>query len=313
MADMDLRQVRYFLAVTREGNFSRAAQRLGVTQPALSRAVRALERTVGAELFVRGPRTARLTDVGHVLAAEVADIDERAQAALTAARRAASRPTPLRVAVRGCDAPLAGRAVAACRELLAQEPVEAELVVTDPVAQPGAVRSGACELGLIRMPFDSRELHHDVWWTEPRVALVAADHPLATRAEADLADLADDPVVIGPAADDKERAYWAGADRQPRPWREGPRVRDSLEITAAVALGQAIAFVPASIVAQQGVHAGISQLRVRGLSPSSLALAWHESDTSTAVARFVQLMHRMSPLTGRVSQGAHPQGASAAR
>ncbi|CAM5697624.1 LysR family transcriptional regulator [Streptomyces fumanus] len=284
---MDLRQIRYFLAVARERNFTRAAQRLAMTQPALSRAIRSLEHTVGADLFVRTPRSVELTDVGRVLAAEVTGLDTRAANALREARRAA-RDTgrPLRLAVRGCDGALAGRLVEQCAARAPGQKVE--LVLTDPVAQPAAVRSGACDLALIRAPFDAWELESETWLTEPRVAVVAAGHPLADRTEVSLADLAGEPVVMGPVASERERAYWAGADLEDRPWREGPAVRDSLEILAAVAFGQAIAFVPRSMLPPQASTGGVAVLRVRDLSPSSLRLTWHEPSVSRAVAHFVR-------------------------
>ncbi|MET8870386.1 LysR family transcriptional regulator [Nonomuraea sp. NPDC004580] len=70
MSDVEIRQLRYFIAVAEERNFTRAAERLLMTQPALSRAIRALEREVGAELLVRSPGDVGLTPAGRVLLAE---------------------------------------------------------------------------------------------------------------------------------------------------------------------------------------------------------------------------------------------------
>ncbi|MEV5018719.1 LysR family transcriptional regulator [Streptomyces sp. NPDC053780] len=290
---MDLRQIRYFLAVARERNFTRAARELTMTQPALSRAIRALEQTVGADLFVRGPRSVELTDVGRVLLAEVSGLDARATAALHRARRAARAPSrPLRLAVRGCDGGLARRLLRECAVRVPGQKVE--LVLTEPLAQPAEVRSGRCDLALIRAPFSAWGLESETLLTEPRVALVPMDHPLADRAEAGLDELAGEPVVMGPVASEQERVYAAGADLRDRPWREGPTVRDSLDILPTVGFGQGIAFVPRSVLPADTHPWGIETVRVRDLSPNSLCLVWHEASNSRAVARFVQLTLEVS-------------------
>ncbi|MFC8872765.1 LysR family transcriptional regulator [Streptomyces sp. NPDC057148] len=290
---MDLRQIRYFLAVARELNFTRAARELTMTQPALSRAIRALEQTVGADLFVRGPRSVELTDVGRVLMAEVSGLDARATTALHRARQAARAPSrPLRVAVRGCDGGLARRLLRECAVRIPGQKVE--LVLTEPLAQPAAVRSGGCDLALVRAPFSAWGLESETLLTEPRVALVPMDHPLADRAEVGLDELAGEPVVMGPVASEQERVYAAGADLRDRPWREGPTVRDSLDILSTVGFGQGIAFVPRSVLPADTHPWGIETVRVRDLSPNSLRLVWHEASTSRTVARFVRLMLEVS-------------------
>ncbi|MFI1675871.1 LysR family transcriptional regulator [Streptomyces sp. NPDC020607] len=290
---MDLRQIRYFLAVAHERNFTRAARQLAMTQPALSRAIRTLEHMVGAELFVRGPRSVELTDVGRVLMTEVSGLDERVASALREVQRAAQNATPpLRLAVRGCDGGLAGRLVEECAARLPGQRVD--LVFTEPLAQPAAVRSGACELALIRVPYGAWELASESWLSEPRVALLPVDHPLAHRAEVNLDELAGETVVMGPVASEQERAYGAGVDLRDRPWREGPAIRDSLEILSTVGFGQAIAFVPRSVLPADTHPWGIKMVRVRDLSPSTLQLVWHESSTSRAVARFVRLALEVS-------------------
>src|SRR4051794_34876815 len=86
--DIDLRQLRYFVAVAEERNFTRAAGRLGMTQPALSRAISALEHSVGVPLLVRDHRDVRPTAAGRVLFDEARDLDDLVRAAVTRAVRA---------------------------------------------------------------------------------------------------------------------------------------------------------------------------------------------------------------------------------
>ncbi|MEV0478820.1 LysR family transcriptional regulator, partial [Streptomyces prunicolor] len=92
MADVDLRLLRYFIAVCEEGGFSRAARRLGMTQPALSRAVRTLEAAVGVELVVRTAQTVEITEAGILLLEEARELDERALAAVERVRTASRAP-----------------------------------------------------------------------------------------------------------------------------------------------------------------------------------------------------------------------------
>src|SRR5947209_7275862 len=99
---IELRHLRYFAAVVEEGTFTAAADRLGMTQPALSRAVRALEREFGSALLRRGQAGVEPTAAGAVLFREAKGIDESVSAAVTRARRAVGGPR-LRVTARGCD------------------------------------------------------------------------------------------------------------------------------------------------------------------------------------------------------------------
>lgn len=92
MRDLDLRKVRYFLAVAEQLNFGRAAEALHIAQPVLSRQVRALERDLGAALFVRGPRGTALTPAGEQLLADAPGlIDEAAAIRRRVARAARAR------------------------------------------------------------------------------------------------------------------------------------------------------------------------------------------------------------------------------
>jgi DNA-binding transcriptional LysR family regulator len=88
VAGVDLRLLRYFVAVAEEGGFSGAARRLGMTQPALSRAVRSLEAAVGVGLVVRAPGAVVVTEAGGVLLEEARDLDDRVRAAVGRVRAA---------------------------------------------------------------------------------------------------------------------------------------------------------------------------------------------------------------------------------
>ncbi|MCW2914656.1 MAG: hcaR [Actinomycetia bacterium] len=178
--DIDLRQLRYFVAVAEERNFTRAATRLAMTQPALSRAIRALEDSVGTALFVRLHRDVQLTAAGTVLFDEARGIDELTQAAVARAARAGRERPRLRVAARACEITALDHLVRTYHARFPQEqPPEAVFVNWQ--TRTDALRNGEADVGLLRRPFDDHGLDSDLLWTEPRVTLLSAGHPLASR------------------------------------------------------------------------------------------------------------------------------------
>jgi DNA-binding transcriptional LysR family regulator len=92
--DLDLRKLRYFLAVAEDLSFTRAARRLHITQPVLSRQIRTLETQLGAQLFVRDSPGTSLTPAGQLLLAEGATLASGAEALVTRLARIATGPTP---------------------------------------------------------------------------------------------------------------------------------------------------------------------------------------------------------------------------
>ncbi|OXM72202.1 MULTISPECIES: LysR family transcriptional regulator [Amycolatopsis] len=287
---MDLKHLRYFLAVATEGTFTAAAQRLGMTQPALSRAIRALEDGVGTALFARGHRGAELTAAGRMLAEDARGIDEYARAAIARVARFGQDGPRLRVTARACDVATLQGLVDSYNE---QYEPHAVATVADWQVQADELRTGAADVGLLRVPFESRGLDSDPVRIDERVALLPRSHPLAGRESVDRAELAGEafPRWVGmPAA---ETAYWTGTDRVAYEWRPGPLVRNGAEYASAVRLGQAVGFVPRTLLPELPLT-GISVVPVSGLSPSELHVVWAATATSPDVARFV----RHAQLTG---------------
>ncbi len=262
MPDLEIRQLTYLIAVAETGSITRAAQRLLITQPALSRAVRALERAVGVPLFVRRPHATGLTEAGSVLLAEAYEIVGRTR---RAARRARDTQT-LRVAAGGCDI-LA--AMAAARGF----GVRVEFVPFDWKADLADVRSGAVDMALVRDCFDRDGLLLTPLATEPRVMLLGSQHPLARSAAVPaIAELRDEPIACLRGMSRAERSHWAGADGDERPWRAGAEVAGVSELVIELRLGRSIAFVPESALHGASVP-GIETRPVAGLSPSRLEAA----------------------------------------
>ncbi|TDQ54242.1 LysR family transcriptional regulator [Actinorugispora endophytica] len=285
MADIDLRRLRYFVAVAEERNFTRAAERLMMTQPALSRAIRSLEDDVGTSLLVRGYRDVELTRAGLVLLEQARGVDDQVNTAVRLARRAEAEDFRLRVTARGCDVDVLSRLVSSYN--LAGRPVPAVATVVEWQEQGDQLRDGSADVGLMRTPFDERGLDSDELFSEPRVVLLPERHPLARADEVALAQLADQPVARWKGDHRDAFLLWPAEDVPQHEWVPGPVVGDTSQFHAVVRLGQAIGFVPES-VSFASVSAGVRAVRVRDAPPSVLRLAWTRTSTSAAVADLVR-------------------------
>ncbi|NUW31291.1 LysR family transcriptional regulator [Nonomuraea sp. SMC257] len=284
---LDVRDLRYFRAVAEERNFTRAAERLGIAQPPLSRAVRQLERRLGARLLDRSTRQVTPTAAGLVLLEEAVRVLDAVSAAAHRTRRAA-RATPAVVvtAKPGVATDLLRRMT---RAYAAQPDAgRVEILVSGYGEQGGMVRDGRADVALLGTGEDDHGLDLEPLTTEPRVAALPAGHALAARSVLSCRDLAGLPFphcpVLPPHADD----YWWGRDaREEAAAQPGPVVRDSSQLLEAVALGQAVALVPASL-AERNRRDDIAYRPVRDAGPYTLAIAWPSGSRSPVIARFVR-------------------------
>jgi DNA-binding transcriptional LysR family regulator len=168
------------------------------------------------------------------------------------------------------------------------------LLFGHPGGPAAALRAGAADVAILRSPFDQRGLDWDTLLVEPRVAVLPAGHPLATRAQLSRADLAAEamPNWAG-ETDPATAAYWTGTDLAalgpaPGPRPAGPEINEMNQLLDVVALGQAVAFVPLSIAHRYGAG-DLVFLPVTDLSPSEVVTAWPDTSRSPAVAAFVRL------------------------
>ena len=278
MNDLEVRQLRYFVAVAEELHFGRAAARLGMAQPPLSRAIRDLERQLGVALLERTTRQVRLTAAGEVL---LRDARTALEAVTAAARRArqAGRPSPrLRVALKAdVDGGLLPQILDAYSADDAALPPE--LVLGGFGEQPQALRDGRADVGLLLCPFDDHGLDSEPLLTEPLLAALAAADPLAARTRLCLADLAGRRLPGGSAASH-------GRPAGPRAG-QAPPASNLSEIFSLVETGSVVFFAPAS-VARRYPRPGIAYRPVSDLPDSTLALAWPQDARSPAVAAFVR-------------------------
>lgn len=288
MTDVDLRLLRYFVAVVEEGSITRAASRLAITQPALSRAIRSLERAIGFDLLVRNPRRLEPTPAGIALVDSARNLDDQVLAAVETARAAGRSVPRLRLGVRGCDVLVAADLVASWHGRFPDSEVGIDVVPDDMSSQVASLRNGHCDIALLRDAFDTTGLDLLPLRTERRVVLLSGNHPLAGKSRIRLDELHDDPITRWASMTSPEATFWAGADSDGHEWRVGPDVTSPSDVLAAVRLGHAVAFVASSFVPAGSALPGVIARPVDGLSTSDLSVAWNPAATSTAITQFVQ-------------------------
>ncbi|MEN9892738.1 MAG: hypothetical protein RLY78_3033 [Pseudomonadota bacterium] len=195
---MDLRQMRYFLALAEERHFGRAAERLHITQPPLTRQIRALEDDLGTPLFVRTPKGVTLTEAGQALLAEVPNLLSLAQRARDRAQRAGAGLTGQ------IDIGIFGSGVLeVIPRLLARfhaERPEVRLVLHNlsKAEQLEALRERRISVGFNRLLPADDDLVIETVQREPLHLAVPADHPLAARAQVPLSALHGVPLILYP-------------------------------------------------------------------------------------------------------------------
>ena len=188
--EVELRHLRYFVAVAEELHFGRAAERLRVAQPGLSQQIQALERALGVALFDRTSRRVELTAAGALLLAEGKRALAQTERALDRARRA-GRGEVGRLTVAAIGSATYDVLPALLREHRRRYP-EVELVLREmsTPAQVHALRSGEIDVGFLRLPADTRDLVASTVREETMLLMLPESHPLAAHAEVPLAALA---------------------------------------------------------------------------------------------------------------------------
>ncbi|KUL32314.1 LysR family transcriptional regulator [Actinoplanes awajinensis] len=276
MSDVEVRQLRYFVAVAEELHFGRAAVRLGMAQPPLSRAIRELERHLGVQLLERTTRQVALTPAGAGLLRDARTALDAVEAATQRARNAGRTEPALRVALKAdFDAGLLPRILDEYRRDPAALPVE--VLLGGRGEQVTALRAGRADVALLPTPFDERGLDFEALMTEPRMAALSASDPLAARTELCLADLAGRTLPNGDPADRETRNFLPPA-----------RQLDLAQIFNLIELGSMVLFTPVS-VADRHQRPTIAYRPVRDLAPTTLMVAWPQQSHSPAVAAFVRV------------------------
>lgn len=295
MADVNLRRLRYFLAVADASNFGRAAESLHIAQPVLSRQISVLERELGVALFDRSTRGTALTAAGRLLADDARRLLQSAAALERRARHAARGVE--RVALGFMPGLLVTPILRGLQDSLPG--IEVELIRTGWDDQVETILDGRVDLGLIRLPVPRRGLRIEPLFRESRVAVVAVHHPLAELERLDVEALAGYDLLQSPDAVPEWRAARLRRSLPVTPADDYPReVEVKLERVAA-SLG--ISVLPAS-TARFYTRPDVVVRAVEGLAPSEVAVAWATGHDSPVLRRAVELAHtlRASLTTERV-------------
>jgi DNA-binding transcriptional LysR family regulator len=278
VSEISVRRLQYFVAVAEELNFGRAAARLRIAQPVLSRQIAVLERELGVTLFDRSARGTALSAAGRTLLADV-------QAVLASADALERRAAGLaRGGQRLAVGFMPGLVVSPLVQLLADRfpALDIEMVRTSWDDQVTMLRDGRIDLSLVRLPAAVQGLDTVPLLTEPRVAALPAGHPLAAQASLSLADLAGLDLLQDPAAVPEWRTERLRLGLPPAPPGGTPRPRAVEEKLEHVAAGRGIAVLPAS-TARFYHRPDVCYRPVDGLAANEVVLAWVPHRRSAAV------------------------------
>lgn len=282
---METRELRYFVAVAEELHFGRAAQRLGIAQPPLSRAISQLERRLGATLLERRWRSIGLTEAGAVLLREGRAALEAVEAAERRTRRAAEADPGRPGIVLATKAGASGELLAKLLHAYAAEPgsVHVEVVLCRPAQQERLLREGHADVALLHLPYDDPTgFDTEALVSESQVAVLPAGHPLTARPSLRLADLADVPGLPQPR--------WPGRDGS-YPDGPGPEVHDHTQLVQLISLGRTMFIAPESCRSQ--LHDDVVAVPVEDAPPVTTIIAWPPQTRSRPIADLVRTALRL--------------------
>ena len=193
---MELRHLRYFLAVAEELNFSRAAVRLHIAQPPLSQQIRQLEDELGLQLLERGSRPLRLTEAGQFFKTEAMNLIAQLDQAVAGARRI-GRGEVGWIGIGYIGSAMNLLVPSVLRRFHAEHPgVEVLLYEMLAFEQPPALLDRRIHVGFVRPGIDHADLIEELLYEEPMSIALPSDHRWAGRSEIAIAELADEPVVL---------------------------------------------------------------------------------------------------------------------
>jgi LysR family transcriptional regulator, benzoate and cis,cis-muconate-responsive activator of ben and cat genes len=296
---IELRQLRYFLAVAEHLNFTRAAEQMGIAQPPLSQHILALERQLGVKLFVRSRRNVALTPEGQALISFARRLNNTTQMAAQVVQAIA----------RGEDGPLALGAIfssiyAVIPRILPPfikkyPKVKLHLQEMTISQQISALKEHRIDAGILRGPINERELEAVTLFEEPFVAVVPSSHEFSREKALTFAQIAKHPLIsVYPTAnrDFSRRMFGALLDKGHK-LNIVQEVSDTHTLLGLVAAGVGVSLVPASLQNLQ-----ITQVRyipLRETTPiTTLQLVYNRDNSSAVLGNFVRMVESLAPELG---------------
>lgn len=290
-AAVDLKHLRYFVAVAEELHFGRAAARLGIAQPPLSQQIQRLEAELGVLLFQRTNRSVALTDAGRVLLEESRRLLGDVNGAVEATRRAGRGESgSLTVAFAASVMFLTLPAI--IHRFRARYPdVRLDLREMPTAPQLLGLKNGDLDIGFVREPAPDDALRSETVLREPLLLAVAKGHPLGGRARVALADFARDDFVLFPR--DVAPGLHAQVFALCREAGFTPRVvqvsRELYTTVSLVEAGVGVTIIPASI--RKLGWKGVRYLPIRSdMAETRIDMAWHVGNTRPVLRAFLDLV-----------------------
>lgn len=296
-AAMELRHVRYFIAVAEYLNFSRAAQELHIAQPPLSRQIRQLEEDLGVTLFLRNKRRVELTKAGRIFLDEARKLVEQAGYATAAARHAQKGESGIvRIGIASGLGGVVGRIVAEhCRRMPAVD-IDCKDIFSTP--QNEALCKREIDVGFLRPPIDHLNLDSELLYDEQFLVVLPRTHRLANRKSLRLKEVADETLIIF------DRNFSSGLYDKILGLFRRQGLTPHLSVTPVeaheeagaimVASGKAI-FIGAGAMVNRSVS-GIDLASVPLSDPEAkieVYMAWRKDEEAPAVIAFVESVRRM--------------------
>jgi DNA-binding transcriptional LysR family regulator len=294
---VELRHIRYFIAVAEYLNFSKAAQQLHIAQPPLSRQIRQLEEDLGVTLFLRNKRSVALTKAGQIFLDEARKLVVQAGHAMEAARHAQKGESGVvRIGIASGLGGMVSKVVFEHRKRLPAIEIECRDVFSS--LQNDALRKGEIDIGFLRPPLDQLNLDCELLFEEEFVVVLPKRHKLAKRRFLRLKEIADEPLIIF------DRNFSTGLYDKILGLYSRQGLTPHLTVTHAeaheeagaimVASGKAI-FMGAGAIVNRTV-AGLDLVSIRLDEPGAkieVYMAWRKGEPSAAAHSFLNSARRV--------------------
>lgn len=306
--DLDLRQLRYFIAVAEELHFSRAAERLHLDQPTLSRHVRRLEEKLGVKLLDRTTRSVAVTKAGEAFLGKAREVIAAADSAVNGARDAAGGRTGLlRV---GMMVQVAEPLRSAAFNLFEERYPNVKLTpISYPFVDPTCgLESGETDVALVWLPIEHPQIETERLFEEPRYFIIASNHRLAARRTIRREDVDNERFFSWPESWGLSPTAMAWGDFfQLDPKLDGTRrgsgaeAHDEDEWLDSLFRGRAISTAPASAKTYYS-RPGLKFIRAQGVDPAIVAVAWRRDETTNPlVTNFLDIVRELRDASGAAS------------
>ncbi|RXH10635.1 LysR family transcriptional regulator [Bradyrhizobium guangzhouense] len=296
---MDLRQLRYFVTVANERNFSRAADRLHIAQPPLSRQIQQLEAEVGAQLIDRSSRPLRLTEPGRLFYEQSIQVLARVEEMRTMMKRTL-KIEKRRFVIGFVGSVLYGHLPELIREFRRAAPeVELHLVELVTLEQIAALKEGRIDIGFGRVRFDDDEVRRIILREEQLVVALPMDHPLEKQSgPVSLEQLAEERLILYPRAPrpgyaDQVIALFHDRGLEPRVAHEARELQIAVGLVAAE---EGACIVPVSV--QKSRVEGVRYKRLAEPATSPIIMSHRQGDKMPELGVMADVIARMYQIWG---------------